>query len=77
MLESCFARVNDRQYYVVTDRTGSPNYFLTPTGKIVREIKRNVFGEIVSDTDSQFPVPIGFSGGIYDQITQLTHVQVD
>ena len=71
-----FTRVNDRHYYVVTDRTGSPKLFLTPTGKIIREVIRTAYGEVTSDTDNQFPVPIGFAGGIYDQVTQLTHIQV-
>ena len=71
-----FTRVNDRQYYVITDRIGSPLYYLTPTGKVVREIERTVYGEVLSDTDDQFPIPIGFCGGIYDKTTQLTHIQV-
>ena len=71
-----FSRINDRKYYVVTDRIGSPIYFLTPTGKVVREIERSLYGEIIRDSDPQFPVQIGFSGAIYDKITLLTHVQV-
>ena len=71
-----FSRINDRKYYVVTDRIGSPIYFLTPTGKVVREIERTLYGEIVRDSDPRFPVQIGFSGAIYDKITELTHVQV-
>ena len=71
-----FARVNEQNYYVVTDRKGSPNLFFTPTGKVVREIERTVYGDILSDTNNQIIVPVGFAGGIYDHMTQLTHIQV-
>ena len=70
-----FSRINDRKYYVVTDRLGSPIYFLTPTGKVVKEIERTAYGEVIRDNDEQFPVTIGFSGGIFDKAAGLTHMQ--
>ena len=71
-----FANVDQRHYYVVSDRIGSPNLFLTPTGKIVREINRTPFGHVVFDTEKYLGVPIGFAGGIYDAVTHIIHIQV-
>jgi YD repeat-containing protein len=71
-----FADVDQRRYYVVSDRIGSPNLFITPTGKIVREINRTPFGYVVSDSEKTLEVPIGFAGGIYDQVLEIIHIQV-
>ena len=71
-----FADVESRHYYVVTDRLGSPTLFMTPTGKIVREIRRTPFGHVTADTEKHLGVPVGFAGGIFDPITQLVHIQV-
>jgi hypothetical protein len=71
-----FADVEQRRYYVVSDRVGSPTLFLTPTGKIVREIRRTPFGHVIADTDKYLGVPVGFAGGIVDPVTQLVHLQV-
>lgn len=71
-----FADVDQRRYYVVSDRSGSPWLFLTPTGKIVREIGRTPYGQVTFDSEKHLGVPIGFAGGIYDPVTQLVHIQV-
>ncbi len=71
-----FADVDQRRYYVVSDRSGSPWLFLTPTGKIVREIGRTPYGHVTFDSEKHLGVPIGFAGGIYDPVTQLVHIQV-
>ena len=71
-----FADVDQRRYYVVSNRIGSPWLFMTPTGKIIREIIRTPFGHVISDSEKFLGVDIGFAGGIYDPVTQLLHLQV-
>ena len=71
-----FADVNQRRYYVVSDRVGSPWLFMTPTGKIIREVTRTPFGHVISDSEKFLGVDIGFAGGIYDPVTHLLHLQV-
>ena len=71
-----FADVEQRRYYVVSDRIGSPCLFMTPTGKIIREIVRTPYGHVIADSEKLLGVDIGFAGGIYDPVTQLVHLQV-
>ena len=40
--------------------------------QIVKEIKYDTFGNVISDTNPQFTVPFGFAGGLYDTDTKLT-----
>jgi YD repeat-containing protein len=71
-----FMANDQHEFYVVTDRNGSPLLFLTPTGSIVREVTRTPYGEVTFDSNRQFEDVLGFSGAIYDPDVNLLHFQV-
>lgn len=64
------------EYYVVTDRNGSPLLILTADGNIVKEITRTPYGDVTYDSNQNLEVPIGFQGGYYDNLVNLVHFQV-
>ena len=71
-----FMGQDNHDYYVVTDRNGSPLLILTPDGTIVKEITRTPYGEVTYDSNQNLEVPIGFQGGFYDVLVKFVHFQV-
>ena len=71
-----FADVDRKKFYVVCDLVGSPILFVSPEGRIEREVSRSPFGKVFYDSDSSLGVPIGFAGGIEDNEAGLIHIQV-
>jgi YD repeat-containing protein len=67
---------SNRRHYVVCDQVGSPMVFVTPQGKIAREVSRTPFGKEVFDSGEDAEVPIGFAGGVVDEDVGLVHLQV-
>ena len=72
-----FMGQDNHDYYVVTDRNGSPLLILTPDGTIVKEITRTPYGEVTYDSNQNLEVPIGFQGGYYDVLVKFVHFQVN
>ena len=63
-------------YYVVSDRMGSPAFFYTSFGLLVRQVTRLPYGHVIEDTSPHMGVPIGFGGAIFDDVADLSHFQV-
>lgn len=59
------------EYMIVSNHLGSPVQVIdVNSGVVVQEIKYNVWGKIISDTNPGFQ-PFGFAGCLYDQDTKL------
>ena len=54
----------DEKLYVATGHDGSPLLVYRADGKIVKEVKYSPFGQVISDTNPSFVLPIGYRGGI-------------
>jgi RHS repeat-associated protein len=61
-----------QRYSVMTDLVGSPRIIVNSAGTITKQIKYSTFGEILTETNPAFQIPIGYAGGIYDNVTKLT-----
>ena len=71
-----FMAQDAEEYYVVTDRLGSPLLLLTPQGLVVKEMTRTPYGELTYDSNQSLDVPLGFQGGLFDSLLNLVHFQV-
>ncbi|MGI5921379.1 MAG: S-layer homology domain-containing protein [Syntrophomonadaceae bacterium] len=60
-------------FYVATDQLGSPRVVSDADGNIVKTIEYDSFGKLISDSNLDFKLPIGYAGGIADQDTKLVH----
>ncbi|KZE76199.1 hypothetical protein AV654_23870 [Paenibacillus elgii] len=63
--------LNDAVYYVITDAVGTPQRVLDKSGKTVKELKFNSYGVLLSDSNAEFGLEIGFAGGIQDAASKL------
>lgn len=61
-------------YYVATDAVGTPRLVTDATGAIVKQIERDTFGRLISDSAPGFFLPIGFAGGLEDPTTGLVRL---
>lgn len=62
---TAFDRDGDR-YYVATDQVGTPRIVVTADGTVAKTIDRTAFGEVRTDSAPDFPLHVGFAGGIAD-----------
>jgi len=60
---------NGDRYYVSTDQVGSPKVVSDAVGVVVKKLEYNSFGNLASDSNTAFYLPIGFAGGIEDTDT--------
>ncbi|MBU0944239.1 MAG: PKD domain-containing protein [Proteobacteria bacterium] len=60
-------------YYLIYDSTGSLRLITAVDGSPVKSLEYASFGQITSDTDPDFSVPLGFAGGLFDKDTGLLH----
>ena len=67
-----FERAGGR-YSVASDHLGSPRLVTTASGQVVKAIRYDGFGTVLSDCDPAFALPIGFAGGLADPETGLVH----
>ena len=67
------AQVNHQNYYIASDHLGSPLLIYDQRGNVVKEINRGPYGHVIFDSNPSFYIPIGFQGGIPDQITGIVH----
>jgi RHS repeat-associated protein len=60
-----------QQYYLHYDQVGTLKLVTDSAGNIVKQVDYDSYGKVLSDSDTNFKVPFGFAGGLYDQDTQL------
>jgi RHS repeat-associated protein len=58
-------------YYLTYDQVGSLRTVTDATGNIVKRIDYDSFGNILSDSNPTFAMPLGFAGGLFDPHTTL------
>jgi RHS repeat-associated protein len=61
------------RYYVATDQVGTPRVVVNASGAIVKRVDYDSFGNVISDSAPGFDLPIGFAGGLRDDVTGLVH----
>jgi RHS repeat-associated protein len=59
------------RYYVATDQVGSPRVVSDATGAVVKALRYDSFGKVLSDSDPSFVLALGYAGGIADNKTGL------
>jgi len=58
-------------FYVATDQVGTPRVVCDPTGQILKVLEYDSFGNLVSDSNPGFDLPLSFAGGLLDTATGL------
>jgi RHS repeat-associated protein len=58
-------------YYLAYDQVGSLRVVADSGGNVVKRIDYDSFGNIITDTNEAFRIPIGFAGGLHDRDTEL------
>jgi RHS repeat-associated protein len=58
-------------YYLSYDQVGSLRLVTASNGTVVKRVDYDAFGNIISDTNPTFAVPLGFAGGFFDSQTKL------
>ncbi|MEJ8568045.1 putative Ig domain-containing protein [Elongatibacter sediminis] len=59
-------------YYVGTDAVGSPRVVVdAASGATVKVLEYSAFGELLSDTNPAFVLPVGYAGGLSDPVSDL------
>ena len=61
-------------YYVGTDHLGTPKQIVDGSGNSIVVRSYDVFGNLVSDSNPSFGLPIGFAGGLEDPVTKLVRL---
>ncbi|MGZ6059311.1 MAG: RHS repeat domain-containing protein, partial [Myxococcaceae bacterium] len=61
------------RYYVACDQLGSPRVVSNSTGAIVKTVEYDAFGNLVTDSNPNFALEIGFAGGLQDPASGLVH----
>ncbi len=59
------------RYFVATDQVGSPRVVTDSAGAVVKKVRYTAFGVQQQDTVPGFDLPIGYAGGIPDELTNL------
>lgn len=59
------------RYYVASDQVGTPKAVIDSTGTVVKLMAYDRFGQITFDSNDAVQMPVGFAGGITDDITGL------
>ena len=65
---------NQRQLYITTDQSGSPIAVFNDASRLLKIISYDPMGNVISDSNPNFVLYIGFHGGIYDPFTRLVHI---
>ncbi|KAM6986662.1 teneurin-2 [Aplochiton taeniatus] len=61
------------EYYIASDNTGTPLAIFSSNGQMVKQLQYTAYGELYHDSNPEFPLVIGFHGGLYDHLTKLVH----
>lgn len=59
------------RYYVATDQVGSPRLVADSSGAVIKTLGYDSFGNLTSDSNPDFFLPVGFAGGMADADTGL------
>jgi RHS repeat-associated protein len=62
---------NGQSYYLHYDQVGTLKLVSDNAGNIIKQVDYDSYGNVLNDSDTNFKVPFGFAGGLYDQDTQL------
>ncbi|RUM67021.1 MAG: hypothetical protein DSZ03_00295 [Sulfurimonas sp.] len=62
----------NQTYHLLYNHQRSLRAVVNTEGNIVKEITYDSFGSILSDTNPDLHVNLGFAGGLYDTDTKLT-----
>ncbi|MFC0211038.1 fibronectin type III domain-containing protein [Paenibacillus chartarius] len=60
-----------QRYYVVTDNVGTPREVLDSNGTVVKKLRYDSYGVLLSDSNPSFELIIGFAGGLEDRAIGL------
>ncbi|WP_197490104.1 RHS repeat domain-containing protein [Rheinheimera sp. SA_1] len=60
-----------QRYYIQTDHLGSPRVISNSSGVVVKAIRYDSYGNVISDSHPAFNLPFGFAGGLVDADTKL------
>ncbi|SDE69530.1 RHS repeat-associated core domain-containing protein, partial [Paenibacillus sp. cl123] len=58
---------NNVRYYVITDGIGTPQQVLNGQGQVIKRLKYDSYGGVLSDSNPGFALPIGYAGGLEDR----------
>ena len=58
-------------YYVATDQVGTPVAVSDAAGVVVKALTHDSFGNLLTDSNPAFDLPIGFAGGLANPLTGL------
>ncbi|XP_064207985.1 teneurin-2-like isoform X3 [Anguilla rostrata] len=61
------------EYYVASDNTGTPLAVFSSNGQMIKQLQYTAYGEVYHDSNPDFPLVVGFHGGLYDPLTRLVH----
>jgi RHS repeat-associated protein len=64
--------MNGQKYYLHYNQVGTLKAVSDDSLNILKEIRYDTYGNILSDSNEALKVPFGFAGGLYDHDTQLT-----
>lgn len=64
----------ESRYYIGTDQLGSPIAVFDSKGRLVKEVSRSPYGQVIRDTNPSMDLCIDFAGGLIDQYTHLVHM---
>ncbi len=59
------------RYYVAADQLGTPRVVADASGAVVKVMEYDGFGQVTSDTNPSFDLPMGFAGGLVDPVSGL------
>ena len=65
----------ESRYYIGTDQLGSPIAVFDSKGRLVKEVVRSPYGQVIRDTNPSMDLCIDFAGGLIDQYTHLVHIE--
>ncbi len=60
-----------QRYYAITDNVGTPREVLDSSGTIVKKLRYDSFGTLLSDSAPAFELVIGYAGGLEDRAIRL------
>ncbi|MBM4379521.1 MAG: hypothetical protein FJ086_09515, partial [Deltaproteobacteria bacterium] len=55
--------------YAATDALGSVRALVDGAGNVLREVRYGAFGNVTSDSSPGTPLPVGYAGGLQDELT--------
>jgi len=58
-------------YYLTYNQVGSLRVVADASGSVVKRVEYDSFGNIITDTNPSFTIPLGFAGGLQDRDTEL------